>query len=205
MKRMLILLTLVLSIGSTAAVAQDELPVERKSTEEIEAQGEKATEGAAFTSPLHDLDWMVGLWVDQGEATTITTECSWTHRGKFLSRSFKITTSGEATLEGTQVIGWDPTKGQIRSWTFDSEGGFGSGRWIRDGNRWMVKTSFVLASGERASAINIITYVDQDTFRWQSTNRDIAGEFQPNISEVTVVRQNVEHNTSMRSLQEDSQ
>jgi tRNA A37 threonylcarbamoyladenosine dehydratase len=69
----------------------------------------------------------------------------------------------------------------------------------------MVKTSFVLASGERASAINIITYVDQDTFRWQSTNREIAGELQPNIPEVTVVRKKVEHNTSKRSVQEDSQ
>ena len=47
----------------------------------------------------------------------------------------------------------------------------------------------MLASGERASAINIITYVDQETLRWQSTNREIAGELLPNIPEVTVVRQ----------------
>ena len=87
-------------------------------------------------------------------------------------------------------------KRQIRSWTFDSEGGFGSGRWIRDGDRWLVKTSFVLAGGELASAINVITYVDQDTLRWQSTNREIAGELQPNIPEVTVVRQQSEETES---------
>ena len=143
--------------------------------------------------------------MDKGDVATITTDCSWKHKGKFLTRSFKIATNGEATMEGTQFIGWDPVQGGIRSWTFDSEGGFGSGRWIRDGNRWLVKTSFVLASGERASAINIITYVDQDTLRWQSTNREIAGELQPSIPEVTVVRQKSEENTSKQSVQEDSQ
>jgi hypothetical protein len=79
--------------------------------------------------------------------------------------------------------------GYIRSWTFDSEGGFGSGLWFRDGNRWLVNTSFTLANGERASAINVITYGDEHTLSWQSANREIAGELQPNIPEVAVVRQ----------------
>ena len=29
----------------------------------------------------------------------------------------------------TQRIGWDPAAKQIRSWEFDSEGGFGEGTW----------------------------------------------------------------------------
>ena len=36
------------------------------------------------------------------------------------------------------------------------------------------------------------TYVDDDTIRWQSTNREIAGDLQPNIPEVTVVRHKAE-------------
>jgi hypothetical protein len=95
----------------------------------------------------------------------------------------------EVTLEGDQFVGWDPVAGQIRSWTFDSEGGIGEGVWIQDGSHWLVKASFVLADGARASALNVYTYVDADTIRWQSTNREIAGELQPNIPEVTVVRQ----------------
>jgi len=55
--------------------------------------------------------------------------------------------------------------------------------------RWLVKVSFVVADGARASALNVYTHVDADTIRWQSTNREIAGELQPNIPEVTVVRQ----------------
>jgi hypothetical protein len=151
------------------------------------------------TSALNELAWMVGKWVDQGEDATITTDCSWTHGGKFLSRSFSVTTDGTVALEGTQLIGWGPIEAQIRSWTFDSAGGFGTGQWTRDGDHWLVKTSFVLASGERASAINVITYVDQDTLRWQSTNREVAGELQPNIPEVTVIRQQSKETESSKS------
>ena len=204
MKRSLIILTLAIVLGSTAT-AQDAASIEKDDANVAASQADATTEVVQPASPLHDLGWMIGNWIDQGDETTITTECSWSHGGKFLTRSFKIMTSGIVTLEGTQVIGWDPLEGQIRSWTFDSEGGIGSGRWIRDGDRWLVKKSFVLASGERASAINIITYVDQDTLRWQSTNREIAGELQPNVPEVTVVRKKAEENTSKHDDQGDSQ
>ena len=140
-------------------------------------------------SPLEELDWMVGTWVDKGEDVTITTTCSWMKNRKFLTRSFTMEAEGEPSLEGKQMIGWDPISSHIRSWTFDSEGGYGEGRWIRDGNRWLVKKSFVLATGERASAVNVITYVDRDTLRWESTHREVGGELLPNIPEVTVVRE----------------
>ena len=148
---------------------------------------------------------MVGQWVDRGENATIITNCSWTRNRSFLSRTFQVTINEDVTLEGTQVVGWDPVENRIRSWTFDSEGGFGRGRWIQDGNRWLVKTSYVLASGERASALNVFTYVDQDTFRWQSIAREIAGELQPSIPEVTVVRQQVNEDESQPSEKEVSQ
>jgi hypothetical protein len=166
---------------------------------------EEATSDAPLSSPLEELDWMVGQWVDQAEDATITTECAWTKNRKFLKRSFKVKVDDEVALEGDQFVGWDPLAKQIRSWTFDSEGGFGEGRWIRDGNRWLVKASFVLAGGERASALNVITYVDQDTLRWQSVDREIAGELLPSIPEVTVVRQKTEEAKSQPSEEEVSQ
>lgn len=163
------------------------------------AQDDAASEPPQ-TSPLEELDWMVGEWLDEGEAAKIVTTCSWMKNRKFLTRSFKVVMDEKTTLEVTQMVGWDPITGQIRSWTFDSEGGFGQGRWIKDGNRWLVKVSFVLADGARASALNVYTHVDADTIRWQSTNREIAGELQPNIPEVTVIRQK-----SQQSEKEESQ
>ena len=182
-----ILVLLVMSMG----MAQDKAAVEQTAAEPTAATAE-ATDDAPQTSPLEELDWMVGQWVDQGENSTITTTCSWALNRKFLTRSFSVKIEDQLSLEGTQFVGWDPIAKRIRSWTFDSEGGVGQGRWIRDGNRWLVKMSFVLASGERASAVNVITYVDQDTLRWQSIDREIAGELLPSIPEVTVVRQKAE-------------
>ena len=164
------LVLLVTSMG----MAQDNAAVEGTAAEQAEVKGEAAAVDAPHTSPLDELEWMIGQWVDDGGDSKIITSCSWTKNRKFLKRSFTVTIDGQASLEGTQFIGWDPIAGQIRSWTFDSEGGIGQGRWIKDGNRWLVKTSFILASGERASAIKMITYVDEDTLRWQSTNSEVA-------------------------------
>ena len=185
--------------------AQDNAAVEQTAGEKPDVSVEAAADDAEPTSPLEELDWMVGEWIDQGEDSTITTKCSWTKNRKFLRRSFNVKIDEEVTLEGDQFVGWDPIENRIRSWTFNSEGGFGEGRWIQDGNRWLVKASFVLADGARASALNVYTYVDADTIRWQSIDREVAGELQPNIPEVTVVRQKAAEDESPQSEKEQSQ
>ena len=167
-------------LATVYAVAQD--------TAEPQQATAEVSQGSTSAEPLETLDWMVGVWIDEGENATIVTKCSWMKNRKFLKRSFQLKTDGQVTLEGEQIVGFDPGANQIRSWTFDSEGGIGEGVWIQDGNRWLVKSSFRLADGSRASSLNVYTFVDDDTFRWQSTNREIAGELQPSIPEVTVVR-----------------
>ena len=146
------------------------------------------TSGAEQTSPLEELKWLVGQWVDAEKDSTVSSSCSWTQNHKFLTQKFSMTSDGGVSLEGVQKIGWDPIEKRIRSWIFDSEGGFGEASWIKDGNRWEAKTTFTLASGERASAVNVYTYVDPNTYRWESVDREVGGEMQPSIAEVTVVR-----------------
>ena len=137
---------------------------------------------------LHELEWMVGTWVDGDENSVIETSCDWTKNKNFLTRSFSVHIDGRLDMQGTQVVGWDASRQQIRSWLFDSNGGFGEGVWTRDGNKWIVKSSQVLQGGARASSINIITRIDNNSFTWQSTGREIDGELQPSIGPVTVVR-----------------
>ena len=203
MKQVAMLIMLFL-LAISSGTAQDDAAVETTAAEQPDVSVDVVADEAGPTSPLEELDWMVGEWIDGGEDSTITTNCSWTKNRKFLKRSFKVKIDEEVSLEGDQFVGWDPITGQIRSWTFDSEGGIGQGRWIQDGKRWLVKASFVLADGARASALNVYTYVDADTIRWQSTNREIAGELQPNIPEVTVIRQK-EETASQKSEKEESQ
>jgi uncharacterized protein (TIGR02246 family) len=143
-------------------------------------------------SPHHEklkpLDWMVGGWLDEDATGALETTCHWSANGNFLVRSFLLKIDGVPALGGKQIIGWDPASQQIRSWVFDSNGGFGEGQWTQQGDSWYVKSTIVLNTGEKASSINIITPVDENSFTWKSTSREVAGEMLPNTTTITVVR-----------------
>jgi uncharacterized protein (TIGR02246 family) len=145
-------------------------------------------EAPPASSPLQDLAWLVGEWEDQSPEATIRAAVTWTKNKTFLSYAFKASGPGMDDLEGTQVIGWDPAAGTIRSWMFDSDGGFGEGVWSKKDKSWVVKFSQVLPDGRKASATNIYTLVDANTCTWKSIGRNVDGEFLPNIDEVKLVR-----------------
>jgi len=137
---------------------------------------------------LKDLQWMIGNWVDEDENARIETQCSWTRNNSFMTRSFTVSIEDRIDIAGMQIIGWDPATKVVRSWTFDSDGGFAGGTWTRKGNRWFVHKTGILADGRKGSAVNIINRVDDDTFTLQSVSRSVDGEILPNIDEVRVVR-----------------
>ncbi len=137
---------------------------------------------------LKELEWMIGTWVDAGEDATVTTTCRWTTNQNFLVRSFKVLVDDQVDFEGTQIIGWDPLHETIRSWLFDSDGGFGAGRWSREDSRWVVKSLQVLADGRRASATSILELMDDNTVSFQVIGRQVGGEMLPNIGPVQLRR-----------------
>lgn len=140
---------------------------------------------------LKELEWLTGEWVDDSKNADVETLAQWTRNKNFITLSFRVQFEGRPALEGTQVIGWDPLVKSIKSWVFDSLGGFGQGVWSRDGSRWMVRTTGVLITGEKTSAINIYTALDENTFTFTSIGREINGEPQPNIEEIRVVRKQI--------------
>ena len=154
-----------------------------------EPEGTQSVETPPAEVGLEQLAWLVGDWGEAGTESNISASCRWTKNHSFLNRSFSVSNQDEVVIEGTQIIGWNAVDQQIQSWTFDSAGGFGQGFWSRDGDRWTVKTHFVLAAGERASSLNVFKMVDENTFRWQSINRERGGELLPNVEEITIVRQ----------------
>jgi uncharacterized protein (TIGR02246 family) len=149
-----------------------------------------AEEESASDSPLQELGWLVGEWGNEDSKTGVTasTTVSWTKNKAFLNYSFTISVPGMDDLEGTQVIGWDPAAGTIRSWMFDCDGGFGEGTWTKKDNHWIIKFKQVLPDGGKASATNIYTIVDKDTITWQSIGREIDGQFMENVGPIKVVR-----------------
>ena len=139
---------------------------------------------------LKDLEWMVGSWIDsdEDEQAMIQTDCNWAKNKNFMTRSFAVVVGDQVNMAGMQVVGWDPVTKQIRSWIFDSDGGFAEGKWTRKGNRWLIQQTGTLADGGKTSAVNIMKQIDDNSFTWRSVQRSVNGDILPDVDEVTVVR-----------------
>jgi uncharacterized protein (TIGR02246 family) len=137
---------------------------------------------------LQPLAWMVGEWRDQADDVDIRSTCQWATGGGFLTRTYSITLGDDVQHQGTQVIGWDPENKTVRSWSFESDGGYGEGVWTQDGDKWTVSMRGLTPDGRRASAKQVITPVDADSYETQLISRDIDGELLPTGDVVKVTR-----------------
>ena len=106
---------------------------------------------------LDELSWLVGTWSEKDGDLSIISNFDWARGGNFITRNLTVKRGDEITLEGWQVIGWDAAREQIRSWTFDTEGGFSEGSWTRGGNSWLVREIGTLPDGSRTTAEQTIT------------------------------------------------
>ncbi|MGD9858044.1 MAG: DUF4440 domain-containing protein, partial [Planctomycetaceae bacterium] len=131
-------------------------------------------------------EWLIGEWVDESDEATVRTSTRWSEDGNYILSEFHVEASGVRTMDGSQRIGWDPVAKQIRSWVFDSEGGFAEGAWTKVGDEWLVKANGVRPDGTVASATNVYSPLDGKTIRWSTTQRVIEGELQPDVSVVMV-------------------
>ena len=151
---------------------------------------EKAKEAAPTSyEQLKPLEWMIGHWVDKDEKVDVETDCKWTKNRSYMARSFTVAVEGDINTSGMQIIGWDPAAKTIRSWTFDSDGGFTEGTWTFQKGRWFIRNKGVLADGRKASMVNVIKPVDQNSYTWQTVERTVGSELLPNIDEVLIVRE----------------
>jgi uncharacterized protein (TIGR02246 family) len=154
---------------------------------------DRVTEKEPVSVPSHyeqlkPLAWMVGTWVDEDDQARVESTCQWTKNQNYLSRTFTIELPDQPNLAGVQIIGWDAARGKIRSWAFDSDGGFAEGTWKKNDTGWVIENSAVLPDGRTASSINVLKIVDENTLTWQITGRDVDGEILPNLPEVKVSR-----------------
>ena len=137
---------------------------------------------------------MIGDWIDQDGQVRIETVCNWTKNKNFLTRAFTVSTEEGIDLSGIQIIGWDGVDKEIRSWTFDSDGGFASGTWSKQAGdenqptRWYVRKQGKTVMGEVTSAVNIISQNDDGTLSLQSVQRSLGNQILPNVDEVIVKR-----------------
>ena len=146
------------------------------------------SDNAPAEEHLKQLGWLIGEWVDESPDSLILTSYRWDDNHHFILSDFSIRVAGRPVMNGSQRIGWDPLAKVIRSWVFDSEGGFAEGVYSRDGNRWIIKQTGVTREGKPASATNVIARVGKDRLTWHSRDRMVGGELTLDAGEVTVVR-----------------
>ena len=145
----------------------------------------------AHYNHLKDLKGLVGDWAAKSASASDVswqTTCDWTANRSFLIRKFSVDGRAGPIHSGTEVIGWDPRSERIRSWTFESDGGFGESVWIRDGERWIIKYTGMAADGGDLSVTQVQTPVDADTVKLRIIDREVDGAKQPDTVEVQIKR-----------------
>ncbi len=109
-------------------------------------------EAVSAYGQLQPLEWLVGEWIDEGRNEVVEAKFDWDENKSFLLEEFQVVREGSVVLKGTQRIGWDPQAKQIRSWIFDSAGGFGEAVWTPTDDEWVCKAKGVRSDGTSASA-----------------------------------------------------
>lgn len=189
----------VLEKGSTAVTSKDgdtsgalytAIYVKKDGKWKINQLVETPLPSVSAHEHLGDLEWLIGDWedTDKTDNTTVRSQNTWARGGNFITRNITVKRGAETTLEGWQIIGWDPIRERIRSWTFDSEGGFSEGTWTGDGDRWLLRETGVTPDGGRTGADNSFNKRGADRITWESTNRTLNGEPQPGIGPIEVNR-----------------
>lgn len=136
---------------------------------------------------LKGLEFLVGDWFSEGEGMEVEIDCQWTSNQNYLARKYKVTAGGEVDSSGLQIIGWDAKNQQIRSWLFDSDGGFVKGEWSVRDDGWVVQSVATLADGASGSSTSFWK-ADGDGISWRKFNRVVDGELLPNTEEVILQR-----------------
>jgi uncharacterized protein (TIGR02246 family) len=125
---------------------------------------------------LKGLEWLVGEWQDASDKIDVHAVCRWDRDKSFLLMEYEVKRPGVEPIHVSQRIGWDGHNGLVRSWVFDSQGGFGEGYWQRQGNKWVVSKAGILPDGGTGSATNMYEFVDQNTFIWRAVDREVEGQ-----------------------------
>jgi len=154
---------------------------------EISQMNEREAPPLSAYAQLEALEWLVGTWQDKIGNQTVQSKFNWAGDKNFLVRTINVQ-GNETSTDGWEIIGWDPVRQQIRSWIFDSNGGFGESSWVNNGEDWLIRASNVLPDGGRSTAENVLTKVDDNKFTWESQNRTLNGEPQPSLDKIEVQR-----------------
>jgi uncharacterized protein (TIGR02246 family) len=138
---------------------------------------------------LKELAWLIGTWHAANKDREVTTVYKWDENKVFIRGKYTVKEGKKVIESGTQIIGKDNAEGVIRSWVFQSDGGFGGGVWTREGQKWSVDVYGVTAEGMELTATSIYIRVDPNTYTWQSVDQALDGVEIADTKPIKVKRQ----------------
>lgn len=139
------------------------------------------------TDHLAGLDWLIGEWINEGSDAVVKIKYTWSDDKNFILANLDIQKAGQDAMKCSQRIGYDPAQQKIRSWLFDSDGGFSEGIWAATDKDWIVKSTATLPDGQSGSATITYTRVDDNHFKISGTQRIVGNAVEPDF-DLKVVR-----------------
>jgi len=135
-------------------------------------------------SELAALGWLEGKWRGENAQRPVTLEISPVQNGNFLSIKYSFGENGDEG-SSTEVVGYDAAEDRVRSWTFDSGGGFSEAAWQPDGSNWMLVSKSVNPDGTRGSSqLEIRPAADGRSFTVEGYNRESGGVPMPKLGPI---------------------
>ncbi len=132
---------------------------------------------------LKALAWLVGEWEASVGSMTLRMRCESTDEGNFLTRELEAGRNPDRLkLLGSQRIGWDSSRHQLKSWFFEADGGSGEGYWTHAGDVWTTRATVTHPNGAVATAATRYTLIDPDHIRLESTDIQADGEKKRDIT-----------------------
>lgn len=131
---------------------------------------------------LKELEWLAGDWTAEAKNYSVSLNVKWTKNKNFLIAEQTVKAQDKEAVTVTKIIGWDPARESLRTWVFDSEGGFGGSLVARDGNVWIEATETLTRQGGEGTAKTTIKFIDDNSFEWVSKERKLDAAPLPDLS-----------------------
>lgn len=136
---------------------------------------------------LQDLDWLIGSWQGSSKDTDIKTNYEWLGNKAFIRGTISMRQK-DRIVSAMQIIGLDPSSGDLHIWIFEADGGFAQGHCTRDGDTWAFETKGLLSDGGPLGARNLLHRVNNDTITWQPVNLRVGHKQVSDLPPIKVTR-----------------
>ena len=136
---------------------------------------------------LETISWLVGSWMNEGTDGKVEMDYRWAEDGNFIVGDLLVSSAdGSQVMKSFQRIAWDAAQGTFRSWTFDSDGGWGESLWSPSDQGWILESKAFTPLGAQGSVRVALTPETADRFKIQGTNRLSNGVAEPDYEQIVV-------------------